>query len=285
MSEEETYASPSGTFEFNQEDYDRIMLKESIFDEDTTDPKESDALTHQLFNLQEREIRQHLHAVTLSDYLRKKIIPRGLRLQKAPALGQDNPTFCTRWCEILNKCSFDLMALVISEITVQLESTREDFKQTEIKLKVLSDKKKLGEIKKELERHRIDCTSEIRSVKRTKFARDTEDYKQSKVYFWRDGKPESLAKSQHNQGQRARPVRQRQQGNRKSWLSSSSYDSGSDVNGQSERGVSFLGYGLRKPQNVQRWRRADPFPRKNVAEEVSEKGPRQHRIQTSRIVW
>lgn len=191
MTEDDTQASLSGVLEFNQDDYDRIMLKESIFDVDTTDPKEGDEIVQKLFKLQEREIRQHLHAVTLSDYLRQRIIPRGLRIQKAPAFGLENPTFCKRWCEILNKCSLDLMALVISEVTDQLTVIREELKQTDTKFKKSADKKKQTEIKKELESYKIDCTSEIRRVKKAKFARDAEDYKQGKVYFWKDGKPET----------------------------------------------------------------------------------------------
>lgn len=37
---------------------------------------------------------------TLSEYLRSKLIPRGLRIQKAPTLGYRDQAFCTKCCEI-----------------------------------------------------------------------------------------------------------------------------------------------------------------------------------------
>lgn len=259
MTEEAISASLSGTLEFSEDDYIRIMLKESLFDSaETPDYLDAEALMHELYNLQEREIKQHLHAVTLSDYLRQKIIPRGLRLQKAPALGLDNPEFCKKWCEILNKCSFDLMALIISEISKQVELTRDDFKKAEVKLKELADKKKLSEIKKDLERHRAKCTSEIRSLKKTKFARDTEDYKHNKVYFWRDGKPEPQSTTRENKGKRPDPARRRRHRPYRSGLSSSSFESGSDTGSQWERGATFLGHAPNRPQRPQRWTRILP---------------------------
>lgn len=257
MADDATPASQSGTFEYSEEDYDRIILKESIFDEvGTSDLRESEALSQKLYNLQEREIKQHMHAVTLSDYLRKKIIPRGLRLQKSPALGQESPAFCQRWCEILNKCSFDLMALVISEITQQMETTRAECKQTEARLKAVTEKKKFTEIKKELERHRADCAEELRNLKKSKFARDLDDYKQNKVYFWKDGKPESPAKPSHARGQRLQPARHRpKQYTNRSWMTSSSFESGSDMSDQSGRGAPFLGYAHRRPPRPPQWGR------------------------------
>ncbi len=94
----------------------------------------------------------------------------------------------TRWCEILNKCSFDLMALVIKETTKQLESTRLDSKKMEIQLGEMVTKSKLTEFKKDLERQRAELSKGIRATKCTKFARDNGDYQHGKVYFWKDGK-------------------------------------------------------------------------------------------------
>lgn len=61
-------------------------------------------------------MRLHLNSVTLSDYWRKGFIPRGLQIKKFPAYGGDNKKdFRDRWEAILNKCSSDLMLLLIEE--------------------------------------------------------------------------------------------------------------------------------------------------------------------------
>lgn len=228
--------SQSGTFEYSEAERARIMLKDSLFDEvETPDYRDIDGITQQLYKLHERETKQYLHAVTLSDYLRKKIIPRGLRLQKAPALGLDNPDFCQRWTEILNKCSFDLMALAINELNEQLEKTRAEVKQLDVQLnKELADRKKLTELKKDIEQYAAQCSNEIRTRKKVKFARDMDDYKQKKVYFWRDGKPEQRER-QHRDNTRygSRGYRQQPSQHYRGWPSSSSLESGSDTSSQS----------------------------------------------------
>lgn len=238
---DEDCPSSSKTFEFSEADYSEILLKDSIFDEnDTSCGIDVESLMDKLQHYLQREIKQYYHAVTLSDYLRQKIIPRGLRLQKAPAFGLENSDFCTRWCEILNKCSFDLMALVIKETTKQLESTRLDSKKMEIQLGEMVTKSKLTEFKKDLERQRAELSKEIRATKRTKFARDNGDYQHGKVYFWKDGKPES------NTFHRRRAAtagfrRRRQPGDNRTWASSTSCDSDSDPVGRRRNGSTFLG--------------------------------------------
>ncbi len=248
--------SQSGTFEYSEAERARIMLKDSLFDEvETPDFRDIDGITDQLYKLHERETKQYFHAVTLSDYLRKKIIPRGLRLQKAPAIGLKNSDFCQRWTEILNKCSFDLMALTINELNEQLEKTRAEVKQLDAQLiKELSDKKKLTELKKNIEHYVAKCSNEIRIRKKAKFARDINDYKQNKVYFWKDGKPEREKQHQDNARHGSRGRRQPNRHYR-GWPSSSSLESGSDTSSQPGR-APFLGraHNTRLPQ----WRRALP---------------------------
>ncbi|KAL2102052.1 hypothetical protein ACEWY4_003813 [Coilia grayii] len=86
------------TFEFTPEDYDRILLKDSLFDDaDITVNSNCEHLKKDLKRFQDKKTRLYLHAVTLSDYLRQKRIPRGLHIIKAPTIGKDNEAFCNRW--------------------------------------------------------------------------------------------------------------------------------------------------------------------------------------------
>lgn len=259
--------SMSNTFEFSEADYVDIMLKDSIFDDkDTPETNDIESLMDNLQHLLQRETKQYFHAVTLSDYLRRKIIPRGLRLQKAPAFGLHNEEFCTRWCEILNKCSFDLMALVIKETTKQLETTKLEYERMEIQLGELVTKSKLTELKKELEHQRAELSKEIKMNKRVKFTRDMSDYQQSKVYFWKDGKTET--KPQRTRTFIASSRGRRQPGAFKSWASSTSCDSDSDPAGRWRKSSPFLG---RAQVDLPRKERRASRPRRN-AEGANEKG-------------
>lgn len=60
----------------------------------------------------QKDVKLELNAITLSDYWIHGLIPRGLRIRKFPALGMDNKEF-REWEAILNKCSLDLMLLLI----------------------------------------------------------------------------------------------------------------------------------------------------------------------------
>lgn len=61
---------------------------------------------------------------TLSDYWREKMIPRGLRMKKFPSFGFADPEFKHKWEAILNKCSLDLMLLLIEEAKKQKLQTQ-----------------------------------------------------------------------------------------------------------------------------------------------------------------
>lgn len=176
------------TFEFTTEDHSRILLTDSLFDGEsfTYINSETTALVESLKKKVVQETRQYMHAVALSDHLRRKIIPRGLRIRKVPAFGLNNEEFLDRWCEILNKCSLDLMALTIQETTEQLQRTREEIREITSRLdKDITDTEHLTNLKKDIELLKEKRLAEIKVTKKQKFARDIEDYKQERVYFWR----------------------------------------------------------------------------------------------------
>lgn len=60
-----------------------------------------------------KKTRLQLQCTTLMAYVRANSILGGLRIQKGPTLGCNSDDFCTKWCEILNTDSLDLMVLVI----------------------------------------------------------------------------------------------------------------------------------------------------------------------------
>lgn len=172
------------TFEFTEEDYTRIIMTESLFNDSNL--RDNGLSLMALKKLQEKEIRLYLHAVTLSDYLRLKKIPRGLRIIKIPMLGKDNETFCDRWCEILNKCSLDLMALTIQETSLQLQNIKEEIKSCKQSLmdKIVNEERR-AQMLNDCENWRQSLEKEIKEYKKKKFERDMGDYQRGAVYRWR----------------------------------------------------------------------------------------------------
>lgn len=186
----------SATFEFTQQDYTRIILQDSLFN-NATAQSNSGLTTKSLQKLEERETRLFLHAVTLSDYMRAKRIPRGLRINKGPIMGKDNSNFCDQWTAILNKCSFDLMALTIQEVTANLATVRDEISELKTKLGTeVNDPVILKQKLEECEQHKQELTKEITVSKRRKFERDTLDYERGRVYQWRNPTPKTRSVQQ-----------------------------------------------------------------------------------------
>lgn len=134
--------------------------------------------------LKKKETRYVLHGSTLSQYWRNKRIPRGLRINKEPTIGRHNDTFCGKWCEVLNKCSLDLMLLVIEHVNEELSKVRTEVTDLQNEMKSKLDDGQLKDLD-----HR--CTAllegykkELSEVKLRKYRRDTLDYKNNQVYRW-----------------------------------------------------------------------------------------------------
>lgn len=181
----EPLVDQSKTFEFSDEDIARILMKDSLFNEDTAKDCARSS-TKSLEKLLERETKLYLHGVTLSDYLRVKRIPRGLRIVRSPIIGQDNVSFCDKWCEILNKCAFDLMALTVQEISTQLANVRKEIEEVKILLAVdYPDEVQLDSVLQECNQRIAELKKEIIASKKSKFDRDATDYANGRVYQWR----------------------------------------------------------------------------------------------------
>lgn len=219
----------SKTFEFTEADYLRIALKDSLFTDAITPPDlDSIALTRKLGKLLDTENRLYLHAVSLSDHIRAKMIPRGLRITKKPFLGLENKEFCDRWCEILNKCSLDLMALTISELSTDLNSVRDQVADAKKEIsEKIQDKERFEKLMEDCDKHKKTLEEELKSFKRQKFEQVRADYEGGTVYRWR------LPKTGENQA--------RQRGRRtKQWHSFSSRDSDSSTNTEHAHSTAFL---------------------------------------------
>lgn len=86
-----------------------------------------------LLELHKKHIRMSLHVSTLSQYCEKSQIPRGLRIQKRPTLFSEE--FRQKWTAIINKCSYDLMLLIIEESMSEYDKISKSINEAEDKLK------------------------------------------------------------------------------------------------------------------------------------------------------
>lgn len=117
----------ASTLFFSDADSERILFppNQSLF----TDAFGS--LFQRLEKAKKTEVRNELHGSTLSHYFRNKRIPRGLRIDKEPTIGREDEAFCKKWCEITNKCSLDLMLLVIEHTNAEISKARAEITEVQ----------------------------------------------------------------------------------------------------------------------------------------------------------
>ncbi len=147
------------------------------------------------------------------------------------------------------------MALIIQETTDQLSKIRDEIKTVKADPSAeTSNTDRLSTIDNNLLRYKADLEKEIKSNKKNKkFKRDSDDYKQERVYPWRSGKSNTENKGNPRLHARGNSVRQ------PVTSSASSADNESDGTSWSSRASSrasppaFLGRG-RRGRGVTRWK-------------------------------
>ena len=174
----------ASTFAFSDSDSDTILFPQESTDQ-MFDSIES--LSKRLEALKKKETRYTLHGTTLSQYWRTKRIPQGLRMDKEPTLGRNSKTFCKKWCEILNKCSLDLMLLIIEHVREEMTPMREEIIQVEKDIKTKFGAKQLKDIEQQNTTLLDTYHKELLETKLYKYRRDTADYKEDRVYKWLSG--------------------------------------------------------------------------------------------------
>ncbi|OCT62550.1 hypothetical protein XELAEV_18043634mg [Xenopus laevis] len=143
-----------------------------------------DNLARNLEKERKRLIGLELHTITLTEYYKSKKIPRGLRVSLRPTIFQDNAEFAQRYEQIINKCSFDILLLNIEYLQASIPETRTRVTELEKKLRETLQPSELKNLltrtEDSIQRHR----KEIEDKKRSKYQRDSEDYRQGRVYQW-----------------------------------------------------------------------------------------------------
>ncbi|OCT92403.1 hypothetical protein XELAEV_18015462mg [Xenopus laevis] len=170
---------------FTPKDIERILFPESY--SETFGKLGAKEAYHELLRLKKREIELYLHGVSLSEYYRENKVPRGFRINNVPTLGRTNPEFCKNWCQVLERCSLELMLLVIEEVGRDLKSVKSDLSsfQTANHEILQSDKQTdwLARIQEQTDSYR----AELLAFKNTKRLKVLQDYREGTVYRWQQG--------------------------------------------------------------------------------------------------
>lgn len=123
-------------------------------------------------------------STTLRSYVTKSMIPRGLRLKKAPT-AKYTEEFTNKWNAILSDCSLKLMRLIIEQEELILKDIAEEIQITVTSLTPFEGNGDLAGLKAAMESNLLKLEDMITETKKSKFSRDNNDYKQNQVYTWK----------------------------------------------------------------------------------------------------
>lgn len=183
----------AATFEFSSEDAQRILFPTVQLE----GVESSEDLKIRLERLYLKEARLTMHGSTLSEYWRNKKIPRGLRIQKAPTIGKHDENFIKRLGEILNKCSLDLMLLIINQVSTEASTVKAEIekKEEDLREKVGTN---FSSIESSIKTTVCQYKEKLLSIKLKKYKRDTEDYQRNEIYNWefKEASPQPPTSSQ-----------------------------------------------------------------------------------------
>ncbi|XP_069601262.1 uncharacterized protein [Ranitomeya imitator] len=127
-----------------------------------------------------------LHSITLAEYYRQSRIPRGLRCHLRPTLFSENPEFCEKFKQILNKCSLDIILLTIDSLHTAIGEAEKKVSAIEEQLTSTLSTADWQTLKTKTDKIIEENRKSLQERKRTKFQRDLDDYQQDRVYRWND---------------------------------------------------------------------------------------------------
>lgn len=173
-------------FSYSTEEGRNIIVQDSLFSGANQTHQEMDInkMFWELQKLLEKDTKLHLHAITLSDYWREGRIPRGLRIKKFPSSGFGNDDFRQKWEAILNKCSSDLMLLIIEEAKKQKELLQADIAEIKSKIAASQEDHMKTSLEEKLSKDMEALTKKLKELKLKKYKRDEKDYDDGMVYTW-----------------------------------------------------------------------------------------------------
>ncbi|OCT55740.1 hypothetical protein XELAEV_18004458mg [Xenopus laevis] len=168
----------SNFFSYTEDEASRIIKKLSGSREFLNVPAPN-MVRKQLETLQKRKTDLELHGITLAAYCENSRIPRGLRIHLRPTLFIHNEEFKTKYMQILNKCSMDIMTLNIDFITQELFQVQSEIAKLTTDMDTMFPVEELAKMKEDMELKMSAYWKAGEEQKRGKFARDVTDYERA----------------------------------------------------------------------------------------------------------
>jgi len=132
------------------DDEDRLLDGEAGLDEDGEQkkvvPEEAEETFRKLRKANDKAIRYSLHRETLMKYLDKDLVPRGLRINLVPTIGNQVEDFVTKWRDTLHNASKGLMELIVEFCTKEEAKLNVEIMKLQAKLyDMINDTHQLAE--------------------------------------------------------------------------------------------------------------------------------------------
>ncbi|XP_056387361.1 uncharacterized protein LOC130282757 [Hyla sarda] len=140
-------------------------------------------LTRQVENLMIKETKVWWDHKTLTTYLNKNMVPRGLRLKKRPVKVYSQ-TFLAKWDWALLDCSAKLMKYIVEEEETELADLQKEMENLKTSLTEFKTHQESPRLEEAVLEKLDNIESEIMDIKINKFQRDTHDYNKDQVFTW-----------------------------------------------------------------------------------------------------
>ncbi|XP_056408369.1 uncharacterized protein LOC130310244 [Hyla sarda] len=169
-------------------------------------------LTRQVENLMIKETKVWWDHKTLTTYLNKNMVPRGLRLKKRPVKVYSQ-TFLAKWDSALLDCSAKLMKYIVEEEETELADLQKEMENLKTSLTEFKTHQEFPRLEETVLEKLDNIESEIMDIKRNKFHRDPQDYNKDQVFTWFRNKsndtetPRSILRNSRSKSRRRRQPR------------------------------------------------------------------------------
>lgn len=224
-------------FSFDDTEAQNIISQETLFGEQRRNYPNEDRKSTMIY-LEKKNLRLKWHGIALSEYWRKKQIPRGLRMNKKPSIGKHDPEFLNKWERILNKCSLDLILLIVEQTKKETEKVMSELQELKTEI-TASDTTQLTKLENEIKEGLTKFEDELKAFKIDKYERDAEDYRKGSVYNWKRRDYTKRTQRPQARGQHTGERRQRQR-HREMLLTSEAETSDQGTSASSSTEGSFL---------------------------------------------
>lgn len=171
------------------EDAARLQRAATLFNVNvnTTGPTPNTELKQLMWKLEKlknTKKRGWWDAATLKTYVEKAIIPRGLRINKAPTAPHPE-MFMTTWNSILTDCSIKLMKLIIQHEEITITTVNSEIVELHEQIKEFENTVAFQTLNEKINTNMQKLEDHITDMKKVKFNRDVTDYQKKQIYSWK----------------------------------------------------------------------------------------------------